>query len=423
MPRIQLKAFLLVSIIYLLASFVPKAQASTDPQSATASATATVPATTPTTGDTLAPTSPILVRPVDGTVTSDNKVEFTWKRSTDPNGNTILYTLYLNGVATYLGISDLGNSAASNYTAQLEEEHNEIKLRPSIALADGFYTWYVVATDGSGNTARSTMWSFVVDTTPPPLTLIGLDNYNHPVLTEGVNFDIAGPKDVYLVVESEPYVSIQITLTSQSGTIYQLAGITGSGTTFTSYQHLTPGIYTVVIVGIDRAGNTTALPSFTITITQATLTFTPPNLPGQSPRPAILIPYTPLSIPSYTATVSLISSRAYLPYIVYALLAVALLLLLIILWKRSYNIIFLNDRLQPLVNTKVYHSIPTTKSQHSPIFVTSLPPISYLLSPSDHGRLYIPHLSRYSTLTVITRDQTYVLSLSGKSKLYTIVLG
>ena len=423
MPRIQLKAFLLVSIIYLLASFVPKAQASTDPQSATASATATVPATTPTTGDTLAPTSPILVRPVDETVTGDNKVEFTWKRSTDPNGNTILYTLYLNNVATYLGISDLGNSAGSNYSSLLEEEHNEIKLRPSLALSDGYYTWYVVATDGSGNTARSTTWSFVIDTTPPPLTLIGLDSYDHPVLTEGVNFDIAGPKDVYLVVESEPYVSIQITLLSGESMIYNLQSTTTPQGLATTYQHLTPGIYSVIIVGVDQAGNTSVLPGFTITITQATFTFTPPTLPGQSPNPAIVIPYTPLSIPSYTATVSLISSRAYLPYILYTLLALGILLLLILLWKKKYNIIFLNDQLIPLSNTKVYHSIPTTKSTRTPLLLSSRDPILYTLDDSDHGRLYIPHLNRYSTLTVITSDQTYVFSLSCQSKLYTIVLG
>ena len=80
-------------------------------------------------------------------------------------------------------------------------------------------------------------------------------------------------------------------------------------------------------------------------------------------------------------------------------------------------------QLIPLPNTKVYHSIPTTKSTRTPLLLSSRDPILYTLDDSDHGRLYIPHLNRYSTLTVITSDQTYVFSLSCQSKLYTIVLG
>jgi hypothetical protein len=50
-------------------------------------------------------------------------------------------------------------------------------------------------------------------------------------------------------------------------------------------------------------------------------------------------------------------------------------------------------------------------------------PISYLLTGGDRGRLYIRHLGPYSTLTVRTGTATYILSISAKRKIYTLILG
>ena len=131
------------------------------PTSATIPALSAIP-------DTTAPTTPILISPQDSSVTDNSSPEFVWRQSTDPNGNTIIYTLYLNNVPTYPNILDSGNTTAPNYTTRLEG--NTIHLTPTYALPDGTYSWYVTASDLAGNTSHSATWHFTLDTSIPPLT-------------------------------------------------------------------------------------------------------------------------------------------------------------------------------------------------------------------------------------------------------------
>jgi len=119
------------------------------------------------------------------------------------------------------------------------------------------------------------------------------------------------------------------------------------------------------------------------------------------------------SIPAYTATISQIpTTRYYLPILLATLLALALLILLIILWRRRYNLILTLNSAGPVT---IYHSLPPRPSN------------IFHLTPDQHGRLYIPHLTRYSTLTIRIQGNvlctTYILSICGRSRLYTIVLG
>lgn len=401
--------------------FAGQVLSSTDPQNATSSATATVPSTPATTSDTTPPTNPILIRPADGTVTGDNKIEFVWQQSTDPNGNTVTYTLYLNGVATYLGVSSLGNSSGTGYSAVLDG--NEVKLRPTIALPDGVYSWYVTATDPSQNTSFSTTWHLTIDTLAPPLTLVDLDIYHLPTITDGSNFDVTGPKDIYFTLHSDPNVSIQITLAPLSthlpSTLYHLQSTTGASGLAYLYKHLIPGVYSVTIVGVDPSGNTNVLPVFTLTMTQAQISVSIPILPV----PGIIIPYTPISLPSLPATIANLETGSYIPYLIPVLLALLILALLIFLWSRRYNFILIDANFHPIGKATIYHSKPTTKTQFTPVLVTKRAPILYELTYSDHGRLYISGLSRYSTLTIKLDHTTYILSLSAKRSLYTIVLG
>jgi len=405
----------LVALISFLIIAPPKVHAITDQKSATISATATVPSTAATTGDTTAPSNPILVRPEDGTITGDNRSEFVWRSSTDPNGNTVTYTLYLNGVATYLGISNLGNSASTGYTARIDGQ--EIKLHPTVSLLDGVYDWYVTASDPSGNTSRSASWHLTVDTVAPPLTLTDLDDYHNPVITEGSNFDITGPKDIGFRVRSDPFVEIQITLSPSSELLY-LNSITNADGFAYLYQHLSPGVYTVTIVGVDRAANTSVFPDFTLTVTQAAITISLPTTPGSTPTQVISLPYTPISLASLPATISNIQTRLSLPYLIIGLLAISIILLLIIISKRRYNLILLDSNFSALDHGTVYHS-----NQRPRPLTFHLPSTIYNLRSPDHGRLYIPHLGRYSTFTVRLDKVTYIFSMSTNRKLYTVVLG
>lgn len=419
MPKKIFQLLLFGSLVYcFFSSHTHHVSANTAPQSATVSATATIPSLAVSI-DEDAPTPPILIRPVDGSYIADNTPEFVWNQSTDPNGNTILYTLYLNGVATYLGISNLGNSAGNGYVASLDGV--EVRLIPTSSLPDGEYSWYVTASDLSGNTSRSQTWHLVIDTHAPPLTLVDLDHYHLPDITSGSNFDVDGPKDVYFTLSSDPLVSILLTITPDNLPTYpyHLVGVTNVDGLLYLYQHLEPGVYQITITGTDRAHNETALPEFMLTIHQAQLII--PGIPGVTP--SHVIPYTPYSLPSLPATISLISSRYSLASLIYLMLAVALLILLIILWKRRDNIILLDQQGRPLSNTVVYHSLPTTRTTQTGILATNREPLSYSLTHDMHGRIYIPRLNRYSTLTIRTQDALYILSLSAKRSLYTIILG
>lgn len=266
----------------LLYGLIPVVLASTDPQISTPSATATVPSFV-VESDQVAPSAPVLLRPTDHAVTGDPRPELVWRHSTDEDSNTVLYTLYLNGVATFLGISGTGNSSGNGFTARVEA--GDIRLLPTTSLLDGVYTWRVDAYDLSGNSSHSTTWSFTIDST--------------------------------------------------------------------ALTHL-------------------------------------------------------------PATISQIDSRLRLSYYLAIPLAIAIIILLIIIWRRRDNLILLNAQLHPLHSAIIYHSIPNQKSD------------LYHLGPSDHGRLHIPHLGRYSTLTIRQQGSelctTHILSISGHSRLYTIVL-
>lgn len=408
--RLTIWLISLICLIWPIPAF-----ANTDPKSATPSATATVPTTTPTIGDTTAPTTPILIRPVDGTYTGDNRPEFVWRASSDPNGNSLTYTLHLDGVATYLGISNVGNSTGRGYTARLEG--TEIKLLPTLATLDGPHTWYVTASDLSGNTSHSTTWSFTIDTVSPHVLITNIDTYHNllldsqtPEMFTNLNFDLAGPKDIYFTIESESWSTLTLQFyDSDNQLITQSSWPINQTGLAHPYQHLELGVYRVIISSFDRGGNTTALPDFQLSLTQAQVVIPLPPIPGLPT--SYTVPYTPYSIPSLPATISQLQTTRYqLPILLSILLAVIIALLLILLWKRRYNLILLDSRLHPLTNTKIYHSNPPH------------PSTIYQLPSTKFGRLYIPHLGRYSTLTVITPLSTHVFSISLTKSRYTIIL-
>jgi hypothetical protein len=424
-----LKYYLIFGAWLLVIISAPSVRAATDPISASASATATIPETTFSTGDTVAPTNPILIRPPDGTVTNDNRTEFVWRSSTDPNGNTVIYTLYLNGVATYLGISNIGNSTGNGYAARIDGQ--EIKLQPTVSLLDGEYNWHVTASDPSGNTSHSTTWHFTIDTIAPIIEVTDIDIYhdlllssNHPEAFENNNFDISGPKDVNFIIRCEPWSTVTLQfMDSDNLQIAQSSWPVGSSGVIYPYQHLAIGVYHLIVTSLDHGGNISALPDINLTISQTQISVTLPALPGSSPTPIITIPYTPLSLASLPATIYSLSNTYDLAAIMYVSLATLLILLLIYLWRSRYNLLLLTESGEPISSAVIYHSIPTTRTSYSPIYVTKREPISYSLIKNDHGKLYIPHLSRYSTFTVRQGNSTYIFSLCVRRPTYTIVLG
>lgn len=392
-------------------------------QSATSSAdiTATIPSIAPP-EDFQVPTPPILLRPVDGAETSDPRPELVWRQATDPNSNTIYYVVYIDGIATYLGVSDSGNSLQPNYSSRIES--GEVRLLPSQNFPDGEYDWYVIASDLSGNKTQSATWHFTIDTTPPYILVTDIDNHNNLALdsrdpatvSDDLVYDVRGPKDIYFIIETEPYATIQIQFLDINGTLVSTTSYTTTESGIAMlFQHLKPGLYRVQIIAIDKAQNTAALPEFDLNITATKITI--PGIPGITEPRVIIIP----PLPSLPATISKISALSPVAYLV-AMIILAVILW--ILWSKRYNLLVLNIEGDPIRNTTVFHSRPDTRDQVSGLLTTRRDPTRYSLVSTDQGKLYIRKLSKYSTLTLVSGETTLILSVvqMPRNKILTIIL-
>lgn len=388
----------LLTILYLISSLAHPHTllAGTTPISSDSPVTATIPSLA-VSSDSQAPTSPVLVRPVDSTVTSDPILELVWRRSVDEGGNTVHYTAYIDGVATYLGISDLGNSSGVGYTARIDM--NELKLLPTIPLSEGRHSWYVVAEDLSGNRRSSATWHFTIDRTPPILILESLEDIALPSLDNNPVFTFSGPQEIALTVKTEPYSTIFITFVNSSGSTVDTLSYTtsGSGVYQASYP-LALGQYSVLISSLDRANLTSSLPTFSLELTSqsAPTNSSAPGAPSLSKPPDVTYLAPPLSLSSLPATIANASPRVRLAYGLTSLIAVISSYLLVLLWKRRFNLYLTDSNGEPLAKVKVYHRLP-------PYAATS----HY---PDARGRLSIPHLNRYSTLTLLPTGANSPLS-------------
>jgi hypothetical protein len=427
MPKYLPFIFVGLMVYWFNVLMVSPVSAGTAPVSETATVSATV---NPqhVAGATAPPTIPILYQPEDGTITNNNRRDFVWYQSTDPNGNTITYTLYLNGVATYLGISNLGNSAGGGYSSQLDGQF--VKLHPTVSLSDGTYDWYVTATDLAGNSSHSTTWRLTIDTSTPTILVTDIDIYhnlhldssNPSSVPPGLNFDIAGPTDVYFTINTKRYSSLTLQFFDSSNQqVAQSIWQSDESGTVHPYQHLSPGVYTVQISVVDQAGQAGALPTFTLTVHQAQVSLPLPPIPGLPTT--YNVPYTPFTVTSFPATIASLQTPGSLSTLIGISLAIGIIWLLIFFWKRRSNILIIDPSGTAIPTATIYHSIPTTRTHFSPVFMTHRPPVTYYLVPRHHGYLYISGLTRYSTLTIRIKDETYILSLSAKRSLYTLILG
>lgn len=384
--------------------------------------TATVPAAPPTSTN-QPPTAPILLRPPDSTITSDNTPELVWRKSSDPDGNTIYYDVYLNGVATYLGISNIGNSSSANYTTTIDG--SEIRLIPTTPLTDNIYQWSVRAYDINIAYTNSAIWHFTIDTAPPTFIVTSIDIHHNLSLDSRdpnsvpaeTTFEVSGPKDIYFTVTTEPYTILQLTFFDSAGAEVGQASVTSTElTTLYPYLYLTPGSYTVQIVAIDRANLTSVLPDFLLIVSQPTITIPIPAIPipgivipswpptGTPTGPTITIPPViydlPASLTNLPVSIARIATRLDIAVIIVCLIAFIGILLLFFLKRHRYNLILTNSIGDPVAFANIHHSIPNKIAN------------SFHLSPSDRGRLYIKGLNRRSTLTIRTPKTLMVVSLA-----------
>lgn len=420
MPTI-IRRTILANFFLILTLFSSNSSFAATEVSSPADVTATIPAIAPP-EDFEVPTPPILLRPIDGAETGDPRPELVWRQATDPNSNTIYYIVYIDGVATYLSVSDSGNSLQPNYSSRLES--GEIRLLPSQDFPDGEYDWYVIASDLSGNKTQSATWHFTIDTTPPYILVTDIDNHNDleldsrnpATVPDDLIYEIRGPKDIYFIIETEPYATIQIQFLDENGTLVAITSyITGENGIAMPFQYLESGIYRVQIVAIDKARNTAALPEFKLNITVTEIII--PGIPGITEPKVVVIP----PLPSLPATISKISA---LPLLTYLVATIILAVILWILWNKRYNLLVLDIRGNPTDQATVFHSRPDAKDHVSGVLMTRRDPIKYSLVSTDQGKLHIRKLGKYSTLTLVAGETTLVLSViqMPRNKPLTIIL-
>lgn len=363
----------LLIIAYCLFQHPSLAHAQTISLTKTSDISASVPATSTEGGDDEAPTIPILISPPDGTITNNPRPDFVWERSTDPNGNYVVYALYQNDTAVYLQISDTGNSSGTGYNARIQD--GKVHLTPTSDLPDGEYSWLVTASDLAGNTQESTTWYFTVDTKAPPLSVTQLGDVQDPIVDSSPTFDFTGPINLTFNTSSEPYAKVTVVLyNTTTGKTITLTDDPGDSSISYFLPYLALGQYEVFVSAVDQAGNTSSLPTFYLNIKAE-----------ETAGPTFPIPLPPLNIPklsSLQATAMYVATRvAQAPSIYYLL---ALLPLLLLLARRKRNIrLLIESTDKPMARAKVY-----TKDNHE--YVTD-----------KDGYTYVPHLAAHDYLLII----------------------
>ncbi len=137
-----------------------------------------------------APSAPVLQFPIDEANLSSIP-QFNWSNSTDPNGDTITYILEIDDNA---GFTD-----SEYYNGSITETNDPTEDTSVTLSADGQYYWRVRSSDGGLNSSFSASRSFVLDRSPPSISLVFPANNSNSTIpninftwnvTDNLNFEI-----------------------------------------------------------------------------------------------------------------------------------------------------------------------------------------------------------------------------------------
>lgn len=119
--------------------------------------------------DTVAPSTPILISPVDDSLITDATPEFSWYEATD---DWIMshYVLLIDG-ADEFGNLPLTNFENDDYILTYDSTNAIYSLVPKDTLSDGTHSWQVRAYDFGPNYSISDTWNFEIDTQAPNFTI------------------------------------------------------------------------------------------------------------------------------------------------------------------------------------------------------------------------------------------------------------
>ncbi len=208
--------------------------------------------------DLIPPTAPILIAPENSAYIATNQPDFIFLASTDEGSGIAKYQLFLD---SKLFIDNITSSLST------------ITITAPSDLTDGKHVWYVKVFDYAGNYAFSSTWHFTVDTEPPFVIIITIEE------TPNLNFSSIDlttlPPGVTVTTRShqpaffgrgEPGATIQINLQDKKS--YQLITTVAEDGSFVLIpdQDLANDTYQVTVISFDQAGNTILLPTFTLVV-------------------------------------------------------------------------------------------------------------------------------------------------------------
>ena len=254
-----------------------------NPQTSSVGITATVPDTHP-------PSTPVLISPANHSTINTQAPNFIFQPSTD-NVGFGEYELYLDG----------DNKMRDHI---FHQNTTTITTSAETNLTDGLHTWKIRAIDTSNNYKDSATWTFTIDTTPPLILITQIAEHTtnlssaDPATTQANPTFTTTDQTPIFTGTSEAHATLIISLSSNTQN-YSFTTIAASDASFTITPTSKLGYnnYTVSISATDTANNTTALPSFTLTIkSPPTITISLP-----SPLPTITLPTITLptiSLPS-----------------------------------------------------------------------------------------------------------------------------
>jgi hypothetical protein len=152
------------------------------------------------------------------------------------------------------------------------------------ALGDGTYTAQATQKDAAGNTGQSLSRTFVVDTTPPAVTL-------NPIATPTSEPTPVLGGEAGTAPGDEPVVTVTIYKgSSVAGEVAASGSASLSGAAWTySAPHLADGAYTAQATQKDAAGNVgkSAARTFTVKTAAPAVTLNPVATPTSNPTPAL----------------------------------------------------------------------------------------------------------------------------------------
>ncbi len=189
--------------------------------------------------DNTPPTAAVLTYPANNTYTNETTITFTWEAASDSG----------SGIGYYILVVYNGSG--------FKKEFNTTSTSQSVTLAgDGVYWWYVVAYDKVGNSEKSSVFDFTLDTVPPSVSVSESLNAFSP------NGD--GIKDTLTIsATASEEATFTIKIYSSSGTLV-ITHTTTSYSTSLSWvwdgknsngNVVSDGTYTIYVYAKDKAGN------------------------------------------------------------------------------------------------------------------------------------------------------------------------